>query len=425
MAGIFGLFMILSACGPGSSTPGEERGTVKQDVTLESSHTCALAKEQINEIIRKNALASWMLVDPLLTPLIDDMVSKVDYFHYSTRQLTYTSEDAQGRPIQLSGLLIHPNAKAGKPLPALPILSIQHATQLVSGSAPSMDIKSFQVEMAGVMACSGYAVLMPDYEGFGLSTSMHPYVVARPLANAVIDLIRGVRDLDKRAFTWNTKLFLMGFSEGGFVTMAAAQEIQENLSTEFKITAVAPLEGPYDLSGVMRKVMMTDKNFVAPFFLPYALLGYYHAYKDPVFSPESTMVDPYNKTIPPLFDGTHGMSEINAALPKIPQQILTKDAHDQMLSSSSKITSYLDKNNAYRWNPRMPMMLFHHVNDDIVPYDNATVAKAYFDQAGATSVELTTLTFLAPLPTVLPVHVTGFAPVMMKGFLWIDKQNRQ
>jgi pimeloyl-ACP methyl ester carboxylesterase len=227
-----------------------------------------------------------------------------------------------------------------------------------------------------------------------------------------------------RGFNWNSKLFLMGFSEGGFVTLAAAQEIQEHLSTEFKLTAVAPLEGPYDLSGIMRKVMMTDKNFVAPFFLPYALLGYHHAYGDPVFSPEFTMIDPYNKTIPPLFDGTHGMSEINAALPKVPQQMLTEVARDQMLSSSSMITGYLDKNNAYRWIPKMPLMLFHHVNDDIVPYENATVAKAYFNTAGATSVELTTLTFAAPLATILPVHVTGFAPVTMKGFLWIDKQNR-
>ncbi|MFZ4439045.1 MAG: lipase family protein [Syntrophales bacterium] len=420
--------MALAACGSDSTAPVavETRGGVRQDIERENNQACALIKDQLKLIIADDLLASWMLADPQFTPLIDDMLARVSYYTYTTRQINYTSEDAQGRLIQLSGLLIHPEPKPGQSLPALPILSIQHATQTVSGTAPSMDINSFQVKMAGVMACSGYAVLMPDYEGFGISTTMHPYVVSKPLTNSVIDLIRGVRNLgNNKKFVWNNKLYLMGFSEGGFVTMATAREIQENLSSELNVSAVAPLEGPYDLSGTMRNVMMTDDTFIAPFFLPDALLGYYHAYNDPVFSPDFTMKAPYNTTVPPLFDGTHGMTEINRALPKIPKQILTDAALNQMSRPDSQITSYLYNNNAYRWTPRMPMMLFHHTNDEIVPYNNATIAKTYFDNAGATSVQLHTLTFPSPLPDTLPVHVTGFGPILMKGFLWIDDQNRK
>ncbi len=142
-----------------------------------------------------------------------------------------------------------------------------------------MRCKNFpEVLFAIAMSMTGYGVALPDYEGLGINTNIQPFAHAETLAVQVVDMLRATRDgLNGSVIgltppcTWNSKLFLMGYSEGGFVTLAATRELQQNASAEFTVTAAAPLSGPHDLSGTMRTLILSDTPFKAPYYLPFLL----------------------------------------------------------------------------------------------------------------------------------------------------------
>ena len=51
---------------------------------------------------------------------------------------------------------------------------------------------------------------------------LHPYMVALPSATSVVDMIRAGKNLcDSLNVLISEDVFLAGYSEGGFVTMAA------------------------------------------------------------------------------------------------------------------------------------------------------------------------------------------------------------
>ncbi|HEX9078113.1 MAG TPA: hypothetical protein VF795_00915, partial [Desulfuromonadaceae bacterium] len=208
-------------------------------------------------------------------------------------KVLYPSKRADGSAVLLSGLLILPrNANGAKP--AVPIMMYQHGTEPYRANAPSQflvlghnPLDYPEVIIAITMAMTGYAIALPDYEGMGDNTDIQPFVHAATLAGQVVDMLRATRDVINGTVawgsppcSWNGKLFLMGYSEGGFVTMAAHKELQLNAASEFTVTAAAPMAGPHDLSGAMREVMLADTTFKAPYFIPFFLTAYYSIYKD-------------------------------------------------------------------------------------------------------------------------------------------------
>lgn len=73
----------------------------------------------------------------------------------------------------------------------------------------------------------------------------------------------------------NGKIFLIGYSEGGFVTMAAAKTLQEHGKT---VTAAVPCAGSYELSGAMVNDIFSGREAVTPYYVPYTVYGYASVY---------------------------------------------------------------------------------------------------------------------------------------------------
>ena len=126
------------------------------------------------------------------------------------------------------------------------------------------------------LACTGYVVACADALGMGINYDTNPYCQYAQ-SWAVVDMIRAARDLsvDAPNITWDERIFMTGYSEGGYNTMVAARDIQLNHAEEFTVTAAAPLGGPYALSTSMKDVMLNSgADYPAPYFLPYFLAGY-------------------------------------------------------------------------------------------------------------------------------------------------------
>lgn len=273
------------------------------------------------------------------------------------------------------------------------VLSYQHGTIYRRDEAPS-DPSTDERYVGVILASHGYATVMPDLLGLGTgSTGLHPYVHRRASATAVVDLMRALRSLaathprihSQLSHGLSSKLFLFGYSEGGYATAAAQREIQERHASEFAITASAPCAGPYDLSGVMADIMTSNVPYGSPSYLPYVLFAYneiYHLFDDPA----EVLIQPYAATLPPLFDGQHTGDEIDAAMPAsgIPSAILQPSflaAFKQ--DPNHPFRRILEENDLTGWAPANPTRLYHCGSDSTVPVANSQVAYASFLAAGA------------------------------------------
>jgi len=378
------------------------------------------------------------------------------------QKVTYQSTGADGQLHSMTGLLILPKSIFGVK-PSVPILMYQHGTEPFRSYSPSRFLAHLdrpadypEVMVAAAIASTGYAVAMADYEGMGDNTSTQPYVHGTSLAQQVVGMLKASRDIiggtagsSGSPCSWNSQLFLMGYSEGGYVTMTATRELQLKHAGEFTVTASAPLSGPHDLSGVMRGVMLSDSTSKAPYFLPFLLTGYNYAAGGTLFNPATALASPYSTTIPPLFTGNSPSDKISEAMgmafsPVVkliaPKSVLTQQFIDQLTLPASPLLDFLKANDSYRdplngnsaWKPAVPMRMYHHKLDDLVPYANSQAAFDAFSSAGAKShallgpgVELleetANLSSISPADPVKTVHLGAAFPELSDGWNWLNK----
>lgn len=162
-----------------------------------------------------------------------------------TYRVRYLTEDANGALVEASGLLALPQKSRREPSP---VISYQHATTFENANAPSLKLEPGEPPI--VLASQGYIVVAADYVGFGRSQGApHPYLLSRPTARAVIDMISAAQAWrTASAVPDNGQLYLVGYSEGGYATMAAQREIERSgHPLRAQLQASLPAAGPYDL----------------------------------------------------------------------------------------------------------------------------------------------------------------------------------
>jgi pimeloyl-ACP methyl ester carboxylesterase len=103
---------------------------------------------------------------------------------------------------------------------------------------------------------------------------IRPVMDLSPHADAVIDMIKATKEfLDEEGIQVNDKLFLTGYSEGGYVTLAAAKEIELNPSHALTVTAVAAGAGSYDLENMFEHITTTTE-YSDPSYLAFLIMAY-------------------------------------------------------------------------------------------------------------------------------------------------------
>ncbi len=299
-------------------------------------------------------------------------------------KITYNTVSYDGTtPTFATGALLVPQGVPCK----TPLISYQHGTTTYRYGVPSY--LSGEIVIGLAEATDGYTISMPDYLGLGDSPGIHPYIHAASEATASLDLLRATREAqDSLDFALNAQLFLVGYSQGGHATMALHRLIETDFPNEFTVTASAPMSGPYDVSGVQADVIVNDSVYSQPGYLPYILQSYNTVYN--LFVDYSDVfLSPYDTILPPLLDGTHGMGELNAAMPSIPNHIMIPEVLDSFINNQNHyFRNALRDNDVYDWAPVAPMKMFYCEADDEVYYLNAFVAYDKFIENGSTSVQM-------------------------------------
>ncbi len=338
------LALLLGACGGGGGgtkdttpTPTDTAGTVV-NVAGPGRFIEAVALKTITPAEISAALASAGDAAFLATPA----------YAVQAWRLSYLTVDEQGRQTVASGFVGIPQ----KPANALsPVLSYQHATIKNQADAPSSLTKLGDPPV--VLASLGYIVLASDYVGYGVSAGLpHPYLMSAPSASAVVDLLTAAKYWRQtRNVADNKQLFLTGYSEGGYVTVAAHRALQAGTSTHRnELVRVVAGAGPYDVQATMDQLIEIMRRDYLP-------LGYL---LDPGFLRFLSDTDRRNArdVLMALLVGIDGDVVIS---PKVIDYFLADDR-----AAIASLSSVFD------WAPQVPLDLFHGRDDRTVPYLSAT-----------------------------------------------------
>ncbi|HMW12466.1 MAG TPA: lipase family protein [Chitinophagales bacterium] len=302
----------------------------------------------------------------------------------------YKSQNKDGDTVIASGIIIIPSTENI----AIPLLSYQHGTILPKNSAPSIHKgEEYKLNLA-LSSSKDVVTCIPDYLGLGTGEGQHLYLNPREEANSVRDILRAARKLvkQKQSTALNGQVFLYGYSQGGHATMAAQRQLELENSNEFKLTASAPMAGPYAMSRTSQfNVMLDSIYYPNPFYLPYLAVSLFKTY--PLYASYSQLFkSPFDARIPVAIDGYHSYSYANSQfdyyvsniiLDSVKANIRTNPNHPIRLAC--KGYDLVDD-----WTPTTPMRLYHCEGDDNVYYDNAVYADSVFRARGA-DVELVNL----------------------------------
>lgn len=287
--------------------------------------------------------------------------------------------------IQVSGAVFVP--VSGDYEDEYPIVVFNHGTTFVRTSTPSFneDISNLGYFLSSL----GFVVLMPDYVGLGESQIMHPYCHAQSESDCGWSFVRAVvESSDELDINLNGKLFISGYSQGGHVAMAMAMnDPPVSIQDDIELTAVAPLSGPYDLSGIQLPMTFQEISYSNPAYLFYILKGWNSVYGNIYSSFSEVCNEPYASIIESMLDGTHSADEINAVCPEELTDLFSEDLIQEVIDSEDHIIMQLaEENDVYQWVPEIPVHMRYCTQDEEVFYQNALSAESWMNENGATDV---------------------------------------
>lgn len=317
----------------------------------------------------------------------------------------------RGEERTASGLVAVPITKGV----AFPLLSFQNGTNTLHSEAPSVNPDNELYLLLEFAASTGFVIAFPDYLGFGASSDMfHPYLDKESTIQTVIDMLRAVNELvaNHLDIELDNRLFITGYSQGGWATMHLQKEIEEKYMNEFNLVASACSAGPYDLNFINNYILALE-NYPMPYFVGYIYNSYMQLGQ--ITTPASKVFNPpYDQRILTLYDGTRSGEEINAQLTTKISELFTAD-YIQNAKTGQQYTSIVTsmKNNSLNaWQTNIPTHIYHGLNDDFVP---AQVSQHIYEDFLAKGVTPATVNYF-PIPGA--GHQDGIIPAELEALKW-------
>lgn len=290
---------------------------------------------------------------------------------------TYTGQDIDNTPITLSGKVFLPAKGKIKNM-----IVVSHWTIGSNRECPS---ECFQLE--GILASKGYAVVMADYIGYGVTANrIHPYMHLSSTANSVVDMALAVKPYLKAIGREpeSEEVILVGYSQGGSTTLGAMITIQNYYREELPIKKVFAGGGPYDLAATFDLAMLEDKTGI-PCAIPMIVQGLNEGEKLGLDLSEFFQPILMEHLDDWVNSKKYTVGEINAMLnAKKVSDLMTDAGRDKSNPNTAELYRYLMWNSILIFTPEAPLYIFHSIDDNTVPFVNATKAEEYFKGGNVT-----------------------------------------
>jgi hypothetical protein len=329
---------------------------------------------------------------------------------YRVSYNTFAPDDSS---VQASGLIIIPDSQS----PIFPWISLQHGTVAAKAEAPTQAPNEGLAE-----ASQGFVAVVPDYLGYGDSADLlHPYIIEKSYVAPLLDMMRAAREFAAAEKINLGPLFLKGYSEGGYATLALQKAIESDETEEFKILASAPGAGPYDVD--LTGTLTVQKSKVNPANIPLLLLSYNYWLADSRL-PLASIFVPSETNVTNALNGAYNVEQISQILPTDTYSLFNQSFVEDFASNDPKIPAAKDLHTLLKsqsltgtgWAPKTQTRLYHCVDDEQIPVAVTEAATAEFKAVGA-PVEAV----LIPSPNPSKPYRHGACPAIFAPIQWFGQ----
>lgn len=314
--------------------------------------------------------------------------------------------------VNASGLICVPTAEG-----EYPVLCFQNGTNTLDSDAPSVNFVNQSYQVIEMVASMGYIVLIPDYPGFGESSEIpHPYLITEPTVSSIVDMLFALKEMVPAELPGKTikdEYYLMGYSQGGWATLALHKAIERDYPGDFNLKGSVCGAGPYDLNLLLKG--MTDlSTYSNPAFIGYIVYAYteYNQFSNPA---SDILNEQYASKLGSLYTGDMSSGQINEQLTtSIPE--LINPAFISGFESDARyqpVRNALSVNSIAPWKTTVPLLFVHGGND--VTVNPVTTENIYNGMIGAgTSASVCTKEIIPGVD-----HREGIVPCMVRGLLFL------
>jgi hypothetical protein len=313
-----GAALLVAACGGGDGGP---LGT--QDAKPARGALMQSPPPRITSMTAADFTAILTAKSASLLQLAGAPVCGVD-----VQYIKYGTVGGAGEATDASGALMVPTGSNAKCTGARPIVVYAHGTNITK----SYNLANFAddtnaafseaVLLAAMYAAQGYIVVAPNYAGYDSSSlSYHPYLNADQQSKEMIDILAAAKKALPTLIsptTASAKLFLTGYSQGGFVAMAAHRAMQ---AAGIPVTASAPMSGPYALAAQSDATFYGNVNAGGTIFSPMIFTSFQKAYGNLYTVPSDIYEAAYATGIETLLPGAYDFTTVVTS-GKLPQLAL-------------------------------------------------------------------------------------------------------
>lgn len=411
--------VLLSSCGGGHSgnggPPAHEPG--RGDVTVPAT---------VVPVTLPDGSRVPTLAPAQLRSLLDDKVRVVTgepRCGITTYTVQYRTAGPRDSLVESAATIMVPSGTDARCSGARPVLLYAHATTLDKADTMSDLARTEPRLIAAMYAAQGYVVVAPNYQGFqGSTLDYHPYLDAQLQGADLVDALRAARgSFGAVGANASARLFVAGYSQGGYVALAA-QKAMQALPGEFAITAAAGMSGPYATIRFGDTVVAGYPTRGITAFLPMVTTAGQRAGANVYGSPGEMYEAQYAPTIGNLLPSFVPVDEL-VAQGKLPATALfardslpqpqgpneyfddaplvrtsyrnayladmaaqpcdTNAAAPLACAPRNGLRKWLVRNDLRSYVPAAPLLLCGGNDDPTVPFYNATAAQAYFAAQGA------------------------------------------
>lgn len=299
------------------------------------------------------------------------------YYPVNLYKIVYKTK-YRGKYKKASGLCTIPEINFPANL-KFPLLCYQHGTIFHEKNIPSnyKNILSTGLEtgLNILFSSAGFICSAPDYLGYGESKDIvHPYMIKEHTSKACMGMLEAVLEFCQIInLNFNQKLYLTGYSEGGYATIGFYNYLLSNLNNNYQIKAVSAGSASYHLDETA-KMLAVQSSIPAPAFYCYTIYSYLQTYgwnRDlkEIFNP------PYCERIKNIFFNRQlTTKEINSKLTNDLHSLLTpKFINDYRGDGELDLKKAFKENSIYilKGNSKCSIRFFHGESDLTIPVSNS------------------------------------------------------
>jgi pimeloyl-ACP methyl ester carboxylesterase len=305
-----GALLMLAACSnhstPAPSTPSPSTPQRGELLTTPPTLVATVGTSDLLGQLSLDVLGKELLTLPAYSPICT----------VNVYQLSYETIGAKSELTTSTGALMVPSGSAADCQGPRPIVEYAHGTTPIKdydmAQLSGTNASSEGLILAALFAAEGYIVVAPNYAGYDTSTlGYHPYLVGAQQAAEMMDVLSAARSAlpvaQAPTATDNHKLFVTGYSQGGYVAMATTRAMQAAGQT---VTASAPMSGPYALAAFGDAIFLGEVNASATENVALLANGYQNAYGNLYTAPTDVFAAPYASDITGLLPSTTPISTI-------------------------------------------------------------------------------------------------------------------